>query len=112
MCLKLRQGYIDLSKRRATAEDISAAEIRYTKSKAVHSIMRHTAEKLGLRLEDLYEQVAWPLYRTYGHAYDAFKVAVADEEKVFGGLTMGDDVKKELLNGIRRRFVLFYFLGN
>lgn len=25
-------------------------------------------------LEQLYEQIAWPLSRTYGHAYDAFKL--------------------------------------
>ena len=38
--------------------------------------MRHVAEKQGLVLEKFYEQVGWPLYRKYGHAYDAFKLAV------------------------------------
>jgi len=28
------------------------------------------------RLEMLYETIGWPLGRTYGHAYDAFKVAL------------------------------------
>ncbi len=28
------------------------------------------------RLEQLYDQVAWPLSRKYGHTYDAFKLAL------------------------------------
>jgi len=38
--------------------------------------MRHVAEKQGLVLEQFYEQVGWPLYKKYGHAFDAFKLAV------------------------------------
>lgn len=41
------KGYIDLSKRRVSPEDIAAAEERFNKSKMVHSIMRHTAETTG-----------------------------------------------------------------
>ena len=29
------------------------------------------------RLETLYEQIAWPLGKKYGHPYDAFKLAIA-----------------------------------
>ena len=29
------------------------------------------------RLETLYEQIAWPLGKKYGHPYDAFKLALA-----------------------------------
>ena len=28
------------------------------------------------RLEQLYEEIAWPLGRKYGHPYDAFKLAL------------------------------------
>ena len=38
--------------------------------------MRHVAEKLNASLEDLYAKYAWPLYKKYGHAYDAFKIAI------------------------------------
>lgn len=41
------KGYIDLSKRRVSPEDIAAAEEKFNKSKMVHSIMRHTAETTG-----------------------------------------------------------------
>lgn len=123
-------GYIDLSKRRVSPEDITKCEERYMKSKTVASIMRHVASKVpaigadgqeitpsaeaeekeretkrsrrahkkegieddvldepvGLggpansseeeRLEQLYEQIAWPLGKIYGHTYDAFKLAL------------------------------------
>lgn len=69
-------GYIDLSKRRVTPEDIIKCEEKYNKSKAVHSILRHVAEKNDMPLQDLYEAIGWPLYKKFGHAYDAFKMAI------------------------------------
>ncbi|CAO3595599.1 unnamed protein product [Absidia cylindrospora] len=42
------KGYIDLSKRRVTPEDIARCEEKFNKSKAVHSILRHVAEKHDL----------------------------------------------------------------
>lgn len=99
-------GYIDLSKRRVSPEDIAKCDERYTKSKTVASIMRHVATRTGgsyphkptvgadqppheeevdtgaadssedMRLEHLYEQIAWPLAEKYGHTYDAFKLAL------------------------------------
>ncbi|KIJ15861.1 hypothetical protein PAXINDRAFT_168851 [Paxillus involutus ATCC 200175] len=157
------KGYIDLSKRRVSPEDITKCEERYMKSKAVASIMRHVASKLPsidagaapagseavpapavdagsgdgppekenaspssagadkdskkarraakkadpanvngvgddgeegghggpseeARLERLYEQVAWPLGKTYGHPYDAFKLALTEQDTVFSTL--------------------------
>ncbi|KAF8438948.1 eukaryotic translation initiation factor 2 alpha subunit-domain-containing protein [Boletus edulis BED1] len=106
------KGYIDLSKRRVSPEDITKCEERYMKSKAVASIMRHVASKIPAvdasgvpaeeeavaaeevpggsseeaRLEKLYEQVAWPLGKTYGHPYDAFKLALTEQDKVFSSL--------------------------
>jgi translation initiation factor 2 subunit 1 len=54
-------------------EELAACEEKYNKSKLVHSIMRHVAETQGVDLVHLYSVVAWPLYKLYGHAYDAFK---------------------------------------
>lgn len=45
------KGYIDLSKRRVSEEDIARCEERYNKSKLVHSIMRHVADTLEADLE-------------------------------------------------------------
>lgn len=41
--------------------------------------MRHVAETTGRDLEALYDNIAWPLYKLYGHAFDAFKTMVTDE---------------------------------
>ncbi|PCH39461.1 eukaryotic translation initiation factor 2 subunit alpha [Wolfiporia cocos MD-104 SS10] len=125
------KGYIDLSKRRVSPEDITKCEERYMKSKTVASIMRHVASKLPTvnadgsdaategdaegetkeakksresgeetiadeavvsesneeeRLEHLYEQIAWPLGKKYGHPYDAFKLALTEQDAVFSSL--------------------------
>jgi translation initiation factor 2 subunit 1 len=40
------KGYIDLSKRRVSPEDIVKCEERYMKSKAISSILRHVASKM------------------------------------------------------------------
>ncbi|KAL6977508.1 hypothetical protein U1Q18_026307 [Sarracenia purpurea var. burkii] len=116
------KGYIDLSKRRVSEEDIQVCEERYNKSKLVHSIMRHVAETLKLDLEDLYIHVGWPLYRKYGHAFEAFKLIVNDPDSVLNSLTrevkeigpdgqevtkvvpaMSEEVKDSLIKNIRRR---------
>lgn len=62
---------------------LQAAEEKYNKSKMVHSIMRHVAETTGQDLEQLYKQIAWPMYKMYGHAFEAFKTMVQDPEPVF-----------------------------
>lgn len=117
------KGYIDLSKRRVSEEDIQACEERYNKSKMVHSIMRHVADTVDADLEDLYIHVGWPLYRKYGHAFEAFKIIVTDPDSVLGGLTrevkevghpdgvevtktapaMTEEVKQALIKNIHRR---------
>eukprot|EP00250_Pteridium_aquilinum_P009613 c18797_g1_i1 orf=463-1476(-) len=116
------KGYIDLSKRRVSEEDIQACEERYNKSKMVHSIMRHVADTVDADLEDLYVHVGWPLYRKYGHAFEAFKVIVTDPDSVLSSLTrevkeigpdgvevtktvpaMSEEVKQALIKNIHRR---------
>ena len=69
-------GYIDLSKRRVSPEDIVKCEERYNKGKMVASIMRHVAEKTRTPMETLYQDIGWPLNKKYGHAVDAFKLSI------------------------------------
>ena len=99
------KGYIDLSKRRVSPEDIIKCEERYNKSKTVHSIMRHVAETKHRYLEELNRAITWPLYKKYGHAYDAFRQAIVDPESIFcGALDISDaDLKACLMKNIRRR---------
>ena len=72
------KGYIDLSKRRVSAEDIVQCEERYNKSKAVHSIVRRSAEKFNVPLEEVYKSIVWPLAKEYGHAFDAFRISITN----------------------------------
>ncbi|XP_073130510.1 eukaryotic translation initiation factor 2 subunit alpha homolog [Henckelia pumila] len=84
--------------------------------------MRHVAETMKIDLEDLYIHVGWPLYRKYGHAFEAFKVVVNDPDSVLDSLTrevkevgpngqeitkvvpaLSEDVKDSLVKNIRRR---------
>jgi translation initiation factor 2 subunit 1 len=89
-------GYIDLSKRRVSAEDIVRCEERYNKSKSVHSIMRHVAEKTKTPIESLYQDIGWPLNKKYGHANDAFKLSITNPD-VWNDVTFPNDVVKEEL---------------
>ncbi|KAK8939011.1 hypothetical protein KSP39_PZI011034 [Platanthera zijinensis] len=116
------KGYIDLSKRRVSEEDIHACEERYNKSKLVHSIMRHVSETVGVDLEDIYVHIGWPLYRKFGHAFEAFKVIVSDPDSVLDWMTkevkevgpdgqevtnlvpaLSEELKDALVKNIRRR---------
>jgi len=97
------KGYIDLSKRRVSAEDVVKCDERYNKSKTVHSIMRHVAEKGDRDFEQLNQAITWPLYKKFGHAYDAFKLAITDPDTVFAGLTIPPDVMEDLRANIARR---------
>lgn len=100
------KGYIDLSKRRVSPEDVAKCEDRFNKAKAVHGVLRHVAERRKYYLEDLYEKIGWPLYRKYGHAFDAFKLAISDEKGVadpFADIDVPDDLKEEIKTYILRR---------
>jgi len=96
-------GYIDLSKRRVSVEDIVKCEERYNKSKMAHSIMRHVAEKTNTPIESLYQSIAWPLNKKYGHSVDAFKLSITNPD-VWKEVTFPSDmVKDELQSYIGKR---------
>ncbi|CAH0385210.1 unnamed protein product [Bemisia tabaci] len=80
------KGYIDLSKRRVSPEDIEKCTERFSKAKAVNSILRHVAELLGYendqQLEELYQRTAWYFEektKKKASAFDFFKQAVVDK---------------------------------
>jgi len=110
------KGYIDLSKRRVSPEDVQTCEIKFNKSKVVHSIIRHVSETTGTVPEKLYECLGWPLYKKYGHAFDAFKLFVSSPDLLYQEIeelralalhvdtsALDDVVAHALLKDIRRR---------
>ncbi|KAJ2063010.1 hypothetical protein GGI17_002053 [Coemansia sp. S146] len=97
------KGYIDLSKRQASPEEVRKCREKFERSKTVHSIVVNVAKNLGLEAEDLYKRFGWPLYKKYGHAYDAFKLAITDYDEVLGEYNLEPELKKELMTFITRR---------
>lgn len=49
----------------------------FEKGKAVDSILSLVAKKRNVPTESLYEKIAWPLHKKYGHSYDAFKHSIS-----------------------------------
>lgn len=103
------KGYIDLSKRRVSSEEILKCEDKFARGKTVNSILRHTAEVLKMtsdeEFEDLYERTAWKIdekYKKAGHAYDIFKNCVS-EPQILDELDIPEEWKQILLSNIRRR---------
>jgi len=103
------KGYIDLSKRRVSKEDIERCTEKYSKAKAVNSIVRHVAEILGFKsneeLEDLYKKTAWYFEtksKKQGTAYDYFKQSVADPS-LLNDLGLDENMKEVLVENIQRK---------
>lgn len=97
------KGYIDLSKRRVSPEDVIKCEERFNKSKMVHSILRHVAEKVKEPIETLYETIGWPLQKKYGHAVDAFKYSITNPDVWDDIQFPSEAVRSELTNYISKR---------
>merc|ERR1712130_1084670 len=103
------KGYIDLSKRRVSKEDIERCTEKYSKAKAVNSIVRHVAEILGFKtneeLEDLYKKTAWYFEtksKKQGTAYDYFKQSVSDPT-LLNDLGLDENMKAVLVENIQRK---------
>ena len=97
------KGYIDLSKRRVSAEDVIKAEDRFNKAKAVHSIVKHVSNTLKLPMLDVYTRLAWPLYKNYGHAYAGFTLAVTEPDTVLGALALSPTERTEIVKYVASR---------
>lgn len=97
------KGYIDLSKRRVDPDGVAACEDRFNKAKAVHRVLRQVADSKGMVLKELYKQVGWPLYKKYGHCYDAFKLVLTDQEDVFAGLDVPAELSTALTEYVKKR---------
>ncbi|XP_033332831.1 eukaryotic translation initiation factor 2 subunit alpha [Megalopta genalis] len=104
------KGYIDLSKRRVSAEDVEKCTERYAKAKAVNSILRHVAELLQYdsddQLEELYQKTAWHFEEKYkkqkASAYDFFKQSVLDPS-ILAECGLDEHTKEVLLKNIKRK---------
>ncbi|KAJ4745133.1 Eukaryotic translation initiation factor 2 subunit alpha [Rhynchospora pubera] len=81
------KGCIYLSKREVKEEDAKVCKKQYYKSMLVHFIMRNVAKTLSIDLEDIYTTIGWPLYRKYGHAFNALKLIANDPNSILDSIT-------------------------
>ncbi|XP_050032272.1 eukaryotic translation initiation factor 2 subunit 1 [Dermacentor andersoni] len=103
------KGYIDLSKRRVSPEDITKCEEKFARGRAVNSILRHVAETLKFetdeQLEELYRKTAWYFddkFKKTTASYDVFKLAVTDVS-VLDECDIDPETKEVLLTNIKHR---------
>lgn len=103
------KGYIDLSKRRVSPEEVVKCEEKFAKAKCVNGILVHVAQLLKYEteteLEELYQKTAWMFDRKYGKpgaSYEAFKHAVTNPE-VLDECDIDENTKNVLLTNIKRR---------
>jgi len=103
------KGYIDLSKRRVSKEDIERCTEKYSKAKAVNSIVRHVAQILGYKtdeeLEELYRKTAWHFEKKtklQGSAYDYFKQSVT-EPTLLTELGLDEETQRIFVENIHRK---------
>ena len=103
------KGYIDLSKRRVSAEEAEKFQDRFIKAKTINQILRHTADTLDFKtneeFEDLYNKTAWAIDEKKdqkGACYEVFKKAAIDPS-VLNPLNLDEKVLEVLLICIGRR---------
>ncbi len=95
------KGQVDLSKKKVLPEDIEKKKTEWTKTKTVHSIMSNVSRETDIPLEELYEKFGWDLYDEFGHAYNAFHLALSESNTMF--LDLDNNVRETLLVNITRR---------
>lgn len=105
------KGYIDLSKRRVSPEDIVRCEEKFAKGKVVNSILRHVGEILGYttdeQFEELCEKTAWHFdekMKRQAASYDIFKAAVNDPS-LLDECDLDEKTKETLLLHMKRRLM-------
>eukprot|EP01084_Bolivina_argentea_P131247 231684_1 len=97
------KGYIDLSKKRVSPEEVLSVEERWNKSKAVHSILRHVARNSKFGVEELYKRFGWAMARKFGHAYNGLKYAMENREKYLQEFDVPSEIHAILFKNIEKR---------
>eukprot|EP01083_Nonionella_stella_P031891 87244_1 len=97
------KGYIDLSKKRVSPEEVLQIEEKWNKSKAVHSILRHVAKNTNYGVQELYERFGWPMASTFGHAYNGLKCAMENRDEFLRQFDVPKEIYAILFKNIEKR---------
>jgi len=97
------KGYIDLTRKNITPEEVEACHQKYNKAKTVHSIMVRLAEMQHLNLPALYETIIWPMYKQEKDPLEVFKAAIGDAAVLKDIPNLTDEQRDFLHKEIRHR---------
>eukprot|EP01120_Amphizonella_sp_Union-15-10_P010481 TRINITY_DN419_c0_g2_i1.p1 TRINITY_DN419_c0_g2~~TRINITY_DN419_c0_g2_i1.p1 ORF type:complete len:374 (+),score=94.02 TRINITY_DN419_c0_g2_i1:154-1122(+) len=98
-----QRGYVDLSKRDITQEDIDQCSRKFNRCKMIHNTLKRLSETRHRKLPELYEKIVWPLDRKYNTAYRAFQIIAEGDTKILDELEIEEELKSELKNMISKR---------
>lgn len=95
--------YIDLSKKHVTKSEFEEVSTRFRKSNFVHSCMKQICYKQQATLREMYQQIAWPLYHDFGHAFDGLEKASQDLS-ILDKYHLDIPIRDELKRSLERKF--------
>ena len=86
------RGYIDLSKKKVTDEEVESCKNLFAKSKVVNVLANKLAHRADIPVQSVYENIIWPLHENHdGAVYDALRTSVKDRT-VLGRLNVGENL--------------------
>jgi translation initiation factor 2 subunit 1 len=91
------KGYVDLSKSKVSPEEAEKCKKYYYKAKFVYDLLLRVAKAESVDFVGLYTGFAWPLYRKFQHAYDAFEMIAKQESDRVSVLAAKPDISPEQL---------------
>eukprot|EP01129_Flabellula_baltica_P002210 TRINITY_DN12051_c0_g1_i1.p1 TRINITY_DN12051_c0_g1~~TRINITY_DN12051_c0_g1_i1.p1 ORF type:complete len:286 (+),score=93.48 TRINITY_DN12051_c0_g1_i1:27-860(+) len=97
------RGFTDLSKKWITGTETEEGTEKYHHGKTVHSISRRIAEVTGRDLEEIKEELVYPLYDEFEDPFEAFKMMAAGEEDIYEGLDIDPELKEILEQIVKKR---------
>lgn len=98
--LRVATGYVDLSRKRATAQDRQACEDHFHESQIVHRIAKDLSLMLRVHIQRIYEAIIWPLG---GRPLARLQLAMHDPSATLATLGLPAYVTSGLLACLRRR---------
>mmetsp|Transcript_7462 Transcript_7462/g.8173 ORF Transcript_7462/g.8173 Transcript_7462/m.8173 type:complete len:288 (+) Transcript_7462:22-885(+) len=101
------RGYVDLTKKYLTKEDIEDCTNSYNRAKTVYNIVNRMASVWHKPMKDLYEKVVWPLDNTYEDgSFSAFRKIADDQDDILTDIDYDEQFKGELTKEIRKRLAI------
>ncbi|MEM2321380.1 MAG: translation initiation factor IF-2 subunit alpha [Candidatus Bathyarchaeia archaeon] len=97
------RNQIDLSLRRVTQREKREKILLWKRSRKAESLLKSASQKIGIRLEEIYNLVTEPLEKTFGSIYDGLEAAAREGVEVLIKAGVQEDMAKVLTEIARER---------